>query len=430
MAATDLHLNPTSRFGGRLAVPGDKSISHRYVLLGSLAEGQTTVTGLAPGADVAASVACLQALGAHITRPAPDSVVIKGRGRHRLAPADGDLNCHNSGTTMRLLAGIVASHPFRSRLTGDASLSRRPMRRVIEPLAAMGAEISARDGRPPIEIIGGALHGIDWTPPVASAQVKSAILLAGLAAEGITTVHEPLPTRDHTERAFGLFGIEHESRPGVTAVRGGQWPTAPTATLRVPGDPSSAAVWAAAAASRPGWSVEIDGVCLNPLRLGFVHALSRMGASVRTTETGRVGGEAVGTMVVTQGAPKLAVIEPSLVPSLIDELPVLAATAALGGGLRVTGAAELRVKESDRISALADGFRRLGVRLTELPDGFEIEGGQRPSGGQADAHLDHRLVMAFTVLALSATGPTHITGANAVAVSYPAFHADLVRLTE
>ena len=430
MAATDLTLFPASRYGGRLAVPGDKSISHRYVLLGALADGTTHVSGLAPGADVASTVTCMQALGAQITRTGPDALQIKGRGRIRLAPADGDLNCGNSGTTMRLLAGIVAGHSFRSRLIGDASLSRRPMRRVIDPLSAMGAEIHSRDGRAPLEIIGGDLTGIDWTPPVASAQTKSAILLAGLSASGTTTVREPLPTRDHTERAFSLFGIDHQSRPGSSSVKGGQLPTAPSGTLRVPGDPSSAAVWAAIAASHPGWSVEIEGVCLNPLRLGFVHALSKMGADVRITETSRAGGEAVGTLRIGHAAPKLAVIEPAVVPSLIDELPVLAAAAALGGGLRVSGAGELRVKESDRIASLADGFRRLGIHLTEKPDGFDVEGGQRPTGGLVDAHFDHRLVLAFTVLALSATGPTTINGANVVAVSYPGFHADLIRLAQ
>lgn len=428
MAATQLSISPANRFGGHLAVPGDKSISHRYVLFGALADGVTSITGLAPGADVASSLACMHAMGASIARTSPTALEIRGRGRHRLAPADGDLDCGNSGTTLRLLAGIVATHPFRSRLIGDASLSRRPMRRVIDPLMTMGATITSRDGRAPIEIIGGELTALDWTPPVASAQIKSAVLLAGLSAKGTTIVREPLPTRDHTERAFDLFGIKHESRPGYSAVPGGQLPIAPKGVLRVPGDPSSAAIWAAIAASHPGWWVEVEGVCLNTLRLGFVRALSRMGAEVRLTETSRAGGEPVGTVRVAYGSPKAATIDPEMVPSLIDELPVLAASAALGGGLRVSGAEELRVKESDRISSLALGFRALGVHMTEHPDGFEIPGGQRPSGGRVDAHLDHRLVMAFTVLALSATGPTVITGAEAVAVSYPNFHADLVQL--
>lgn len=428
MAATQLTISPTPRFGGRLAVPGDKSISHRYVLFGALAEGTTSITGLAPGADVASSLACMHALGAVIHRTSPGAVEIRGRGRHRFAPADGDLDCGNSGTTLRLLAGIVASHNFRSRLIGDPSLSRRPMRRVIDPLTAMGATVRSRDGRAPIEIDGGDLTAIDWTPPVASAQIKSAILLAGLAARGTTIVREPLPTRDHTERAFDLFGITHDSRPGYSAVTGGQLPQAPAGTLRVPGDPSSAAIWAAVAASRPGWSVEIDGVCLNPLRLGFVQALSRMGAEVRLTELAKIGGESVGVVRVAYGQPKTAVIPREMVPSLIDELPVLAASAALGGGLTVSGAEELRVKESDRISALALGFRQLGVHMTERPDGFEIPGDQRPTGGQVDAHLDHRLVMAFTVLGLSGRGVTTITGADAVAVSYPNFHADMLQL--
>ena len=428
MAATQLTISPASRFGGRLAVPGDKSISHRYVLFGALADGTTSITGLAPGADVASSIACMHAMGAAIHRSGPGALEIRGRGRHRLAPADGDLDCGNSGTTLRLLSGIAASHRFRSRLIGDASLSRRPMRRVIDPLTAMGATVISRDGRAPLEIDGGDLTAIDWTPPVASAQIKTAILLAGLAASGTTVVREPLPTRDHTERAFDLFGIRHESRPGYSAVPGGQTPTAPSGVLRVPGDPSSAAIWAAIAASHQGWWVELDGVCLNPLRLGFVQALSRMGADVRLSETSKCGGEVVGTVRVAFGAPRMATIGPEMVPSLIDELPVLAASGALGAGLKVSGAEELRVKESDRIASLALGFRRLGVQMTEHADGFEIEGGQRPTGGEVDAHLDHRLVMAFTVLALSASGPTVITGADAVAVSYPNFHADLLHL--
>jgi 3-phosphoshikimate 1-carboxyvinyltransferase len=430
VAATHLTISPSSRFGGRLVVPGDKSISHRYVLFGALADGSSSITGLAPGADVASCLACMHAMGATVHRTGPGTFDIRGRGRHRLAPADGDLDCGNSGTTLRLLAGVVASHPFRSRLIGDASLSRRPMRRIIDPLTAMGAAISSRDGRAPLEIDGGSLSAIDWTPQVASAQIKSGVLLAGLGARGTTIVREPLPTRDHTERAFDIFGISHESRPGYSAVTGGQMPVAPAGVLRVPGDPSSAAVWAAIAASHPGWSVEIDGVCLNPLRLGFVRALSKMGADVRLTETTRAGGESVGTLKIAHGAPRMATIGPEVVPSLIDELPVLAAAAALGAGLSVSGAEELRVKESDRISSLALGFRQLGVHMTERPDGFEIEGGQRPTGGQVDAHLDHRLVMAFTVLALSASGPTLITGADAVAVSYPDFHADLLQLCQ
>ena len=372
----------------------------------------------------------MHAMGATIHRTGPGALEIRGRGRHRLAPADGDLDCGNSGTTFRLLAGIVAGHPFRSRLIGDPSLSRRPMKRIIDPLIAMGATIGSRDGRAPIEIDGTNLTAIDWTPAVASAQIKSAILLAGLSATGTTIVREPLPTRDHTERTFDLFGITHDSRPGYSAVTGGQLPVAPKGVLRVPGDPSSAAIWAAIAASHPGWWVEIDGVCLNPLRLGFMQALSRMGASARMTETARAGGESIGTVRIAYGAPTAAVIGPAMVPSLIDELPVLAASAALGAGLRVTGAEELRVKESDRISSLALGFKALGVHMTELPYGFEIEGGQRPTGGKVDAHLDHRLVMAFTVLALSAAGPTLITGADAVAVSYPNFHADLLHLIQ
>ncbi len=248
--------------------------------------------------------------------------------------------------------------------------------------------------------------------------------------DGATTVREPMPTREtaHTERAFELFGVAHTSAPGSCRVVGPQQLTAQSETLRVPGDPSSAAVWAAAAAAMPGSAVQIDGVCLNPLRLGFVRALERMGASIKLESTGDAGGEPVGTITVAYGAPRAAVITPDEVPTLIDELPVLAAAAALGAGLEVSGAAELRVKESDRITALVRGFRALGLDADERPDGFVIHGGTRPSGGQVDAAHDHRLVMAFAIVSLAASGPTVIDGAGSVAMSYPAFLEDLESL--
>jgi 3-phosphoshikimate 1-carboxyvinyltransferase len=324
------------------------------------------------------------------------------------------------------MAGILASQPFASRLVGDESLSRRPMLRVITPLNAMGAGITAADGRPPLNIVGSPLHAIEWTTPVASAQVKSAILLAGLYASGTTRVHEPLATRDHTERAFPVFGLTVSSQGLSRAVAGGQQAVAPSHTLEVPGDPSSAAVWAAAAAGIPGSRIQIDDVCLNPLRLGFLRALERMGAAVEIRETGLgTGGEPSGSLIVSHGPARAATITRAEVPSLIDELPVLAASAALGGGLTVSGAAELRVKESDRIAALVAGFHALGLAAEEQPDGFISPGGQRPEGGRADACGDHRLVMAFTIVALGARGPSTISSADSVAISYPGFAADL-----
>jgi len=303
----------------------------------------------------------------------------------------------------------------------------------------MGAAIGSRDGRAPLVIRGGNLTPITWRSPVASAQVKSAIMLAGLSAAGRTIVVEPAATRDHTERAFPTFGLSSSTvtdpavigPTGATAVSvdGGQRATAPGDVLHVPGDPSTAAVWAATAAALPGSSVELLGVCLNPLRLGFIRALERMGAIIEIDVTSEIGSEQVGTIRVRHGSHRSTVIDHAEVPSLIDELPVLAARAALGGGLEVSGAEELRVKESDRISALVTGFRALGVSADERPDGFVIDGTRQPRGGIADAAHDHRLVMAFTLVSLGALTPSTVTDAGAVAVSYPDFARDLARLS-
>jgi 3-phosphoshikimate 1-carboxyvinyltransferase len=423
-----LTVAPARAARGALAVPGDKSISHRYVLLGALADGMTEVSGLAPGADVAATIACMRALGVRIETPGDGHVSICGRGRGALAPPAGVLDAANSGTTMRLLAGILAGCPFQTTLTGDASLSRRPMRRVIDPLTAMGARIVSTGGHAPLTIHGGALRPIAWHSPVASAQVKSCVLLAGLAADGRTSVHEPQRTRDHTERALPVFGGRVDVDRLTVAIEGSQALAAPGSPLLVPGDPSSAAVWAATAAALPGSDVRIEGVCLNPLRLGFVAALERLGARVDIARETVRAGEPVGSIRVRHEAHGRTTIAADEVPGLIDELPVLAARAALGGGLEVSGAGELRVKESDRIHALVTGLRRLGVDAVERPDGFAIDGRTRPTGGEVDAAGDHRLVMAFALVGLGASGPTTIHGAEVVSVSYPAFAADLARL--
>ncbi len=419
---------PGRSLRGRLRVPGDKSISHRYVMLGAISKGETTITGLSPGADVAATLGCLAALGVAITRIDHDSVRIAGRGLAGLAPPDAPLDAGNSGTTMRLLTGILAGCPFTTTLTGDASLSGRPMRRVIEPLTAMGAAIASHGGRPPLSVTGGSLRSIRWRPPVPSAQVKSAILLAGLSADGTTSVEEPAPTRDHTERAFPLFGIRAETAGLVVSVTGGQTPAAPAFALDVPGDPSSAAVWAAAAAALPGSAISIDHLCLNPRRLGFLAALSGLGAHCVIEPGHEVAGEPRGSIRVEHRTVRPFVIGPADVPGLIDELPVLAAAAALGGGLEVSGASELRVKESDRIAALVAGLRALGVEAAERADGFIVSGGRRPTGGLADAAGDHRLVMAFALVGLGASGPTTMTGADVVGVSYPGFDRQLEAL--
>jgi 3-phosphoshikimate 1-carboxyvinyltransferase len=428
VASRRLVIHPVRRFRGALRVPGDKSISHRYALLAGAARGTTSVTNLAPGADVAATLVCLERLGVKVDRTDASAVRIDGLGWGFEAP-DAPLDAANSGTTLRLLAGLLAGLPFRSTLTGDASLRRRPMQRIIDPLTAMGAEIASADGRAPLTVGGGQLRAIDWQPAVASAQVKSAILLAGLQARGRTTVRECAPTRDHTERAFPLFGLEIVSAGLDVSVDGAQTPVAPRDRLLVPGDPSSAAVWAAAAAAVPGSVVRIEDVCLNPRRLGFVAALRRMGAHVTIHEKDERAGESVGTIEVVHDQHTPTTIGPVEVPGLIDELPVLAARAALGGGLEVLGAGELRVKESDRITALVTGLRALGVDAREQPDGFVIEGRRRPAGGTADAAGDHRLVLAFALVASGAAGPSTITGADAVSVSYPGFEHDLGMLT-
>ena len=431
MRGPELLIHPAHAVRGTIRVPGDKSISHRYAMFSSIARGETRVAHLSPGADVASTIGCMRALGACIEHTELGAICVTGRGRRGLRAPAAPLDCGNSGTTMRLLSGLVAGHPFPSTLIGDASLSGRPMRRVIDPLTAMGARITSDNGRAPLQIHGGDLSAITWTTPVPSAQIKSSVLLAGLHANGTTTVKEAVSTRDHTERAFRAFGVDIATGDCACSLEGGQELSAPAGPLDVPGDPSSAAVWAAAAAALPGSSVRLDDVCLNPLRLGFVGALRRMGASIDVESGREQAGEPVGWLRVAHGSHEDATIEGDEVPSLIDELPVLAARAAHGGRLVVRGAAELRVKESDRISALVRGFRQLGVDADELPDGFIIDGRTgRAAGGTADAAMDHRLVMAFALVGLGASGPTTITGADVVAVSYPDFESDLASLLQ
>ena len=328
---------------------------------------------------------------------------------------------------MRMLAGVVAAHPFVTTLAGDASLSRRPMRRIMEPLARMGARIEAATGeRPPLTIHGASLRGIDYEPPVPSAQVKSAALLAGLQAEGHTRITETTPTRDHTERALTAFGVDVARHGSTISIHGEQ--SYGGMTARVPGDISSAAFLMVAAAALPGSDVTIERVGLNPSRTGIIDVLERLGASVESEQTDVWQGEPVGRIRVrAQGIGRLD-LGADAVPGVIDELPVLAALATAGGELRVTGASELRVKESDRISALVSGLRAMGADADELPDGFHIRGATPLRGGHVHAHDDHRLAMAFAIAGLAARGPVTIDGAHAAAVSYPSFFSDLERL--
>ena len=425
-----LRIAPANSIRGRLRPPGDKSISHRYLMLSGVAKGTTEITNLAPGADAAATVECLRALGVEVAPAGDFAVRISGSGWDGLRTPPVVIDAQNSGTTLRLLSGLLAGRPIVATLTGDESLRRRPMARIVEPLTAMGARITATNGTAPVSIDGGGLHGIEWRPSVASAQVKSAIMLAALSATGESAVLEPHATRDHSELAFPAFGLECAVSGKTVRVPGGQEANAPaTGQLAVPGDPSSAAVWAAAAAGLPNSDVTLDGVCLNPRRLGFVEALRRLGAEIRVEVERMAGGEPVGSVSVRHAGHGSCEITADQVPDLIDELPVLAGRAALGGSLEVSGASELRVKESDRITALVAGLRALGVEADERPDGFVVRGG-RPLGGTADAAGDHRLVMAFAIVGLGSVNGVTITGAEAVSVSYPAFAADLERLRQ
>jgi 3-phosphoshikimate 1-carboxyvinyltransferase len=375
-------------------------------------------------------MACLSALGVEITESREsDGMVwfVEGRGLGGLQPPSRAIDAGNSGTTARFLMGVLAGHAFPATLAGDDSLSRRPMRRVAEPLALMGARIDTTGGCLPATVTGGRLRGITYAMPIPSAQVKSAVLLAGLHAEGETVVIEPQPTRDHTERALAAFGADVSIGPGRVCVTGGR---ALTATcVEVPGDPSSAAFWAAAAAGLPGASIVVEGVGTNPSRTAFLEVLRRMGARVDVDVVGGASsGEPQGTLIVRHESLRPVVIHPLEVPGLIDELPALAALATHGGGLSVTGAGELRVKESDRIAALAAGLRALGADVEESSDGFRVNGARRLTGGVADAAGDHRLAMAFAVAALGAEGESIIRGAEAVAISYPGFFESLERL--
>jgi 3-phosphoshikimate 1-carboxyvinyltransferase len=428
MSATKIA--PARRLRGRLAVPGDKSIAHRYALLAALADGRSTLTHFAPGADCRSTLACLRGLGVEVDEGTDGTVTLLGRGFGRLRSPSAALDAGNSGTTMRLLAGVLAGHPFSATLTGDASLSRRPMGRVIEPLTRMGASVDAPDGHPPLSIHGARLRAISHEPPTPSAQVKSAVLLAGLHADGTTTVLEPAATRDHTERALTAFGGRVDVAGLRVSVNGGQ--RLHGQELRVPGDFSSAAFWLVAAAALPGSRVDIEDVGLNPTRTALLGVLQRFGARVHVDVTASSAGEPRGNVSVEGDRTGSLDLGPDEIPGLIDELPAIAALAAHGGSVSVRGASELRVKESDRIAALVAGFRALGINADERADGFVVAGpstgSERPSGGRADARGDHRMAMAFAIAALAAERPSTIDGSEVVNVSYPGFFETLSRL--
>jgi len=398
-------------------------------MIAALAHGPSRLGNYAPGADCHSTLACLRALGVSITEDGT-TVTVMGRGLSRLGPPAGPLDAGNSGTTMRLLAGVLAAHPFVTTMIGDESLSRRPMRRVIEPLGLMGCRIDSTDGRPPLTIHGTTLQAITYRSVTPSAQVKSAVLFAGLQTPGTTTVIEPARTRDHTEHAFTAFGGSVRVEDGGRRVSiDGPQPLVGQ-QLTVPGDFSSAAFWMVAAAARPGSRVEIEDVGLNPSRTALIDVLRRFGAHVTVEPTEGAAGEPRGTITVEGDRIGRIDITPAEVPGLIDELPAIAALAGHGAEVSVRGAAELRVKETDRIAALVAGLRALGISADERPDGFVAgEAGRSTVGaGPADARGDHRCAMAFAIAALAGQSPSQILGADAVVISYPGFFDTLGRL--
>lgn len=429
-------IHPAKALSGGVETPGDKSISHRYAMLAALADGTSELRHFAAAADCHSTLECMRALGAKV-KVEQDVVKITGHGLHGLKSSSRALDAGNSGTTMRLLAGILAGQKFATKLTGDESIQKRPMKRVVAPLREMGAQITAReDNFAPLEIRGGALRPIDYQLPMASAQVKSAILLAGLFADGETSVTEPGRTRDHTELALAEFGAPVEKARRTIRIRGmasnGGAKLRPV-SMDVPGDLSSAVFFIAAASLLPNSSLLIHNVGLNPTRTAILDVLMQMGASIQMLSLKSEHGEIIGDLAVKSAELRGGVIEGPQIPQVIDELPMLAALGPFTEeGVEIRDAAELRVKESDRIAALAENLRRMGARLEERRDGLRVEGrgAGKLRGAEIDPKGDHRIAMAFAIAALAADGPTTISGSECAAVSYPAFFEDLTRLAE
>ena len=414
---------------GRIAVPGDKSISHRALLLGALANGVTRIQNFLPAADCLATLACVHALGVEVERLSKTDLTVQGRGLRGLIEPKNVLDCVGSGTTMRLLAGILAGQPFYSVMTGNEQLRRRPMGRIAEPLRTMGATVLGRDSDrlPPLTIRGGNLHGIDYRLPVASAQVKSAILLAGLYAGGPTVIHEPSPARDHTERMLAAMGASMEVQGSRFKVQSSKLSGL---DIVVPGDISSAAYFVAAACLVPGSEVIIKGVGVNPTRTGFLDALTDMGANIMVENRREVSGEPVADVVVRAGDLRSVEVGGDQVPRMIDEFPILAVVASQAGGMTVVrDAAELRVKETDRIANIATELRKLGAHIEERPDGFVVEGPTPLVGTRVNSHGDHRMAMSLAMAGLVAEGETTIDGAECIVDSFPGFEETLAALT-
>ncbi len=414
-------ISPARRVSGSVRIPGDKSVSHRYAMLASVAGGVSRIHNYSTGADCQSTLGCMRALGIEIGKKEND-VEIHGKGLDGLKEPAGTLDAGNSGSTIRMLSGILAGQPFRSRIAGDESLSRRPMERIMKPLAEMGAAVSAHNGKfPPLEIQGGPLKVIDYTLPVASAQVKTCVLFAGLYADGTTVVREPVRTRDHSELALREFGAEIKSAGGVISIEGR--PKLEGRELMVPGDLSSAAFFLVAALILPGSELILQAVGLNPTRSSLIDFLTSMGAEIKVPQIQEAGGELIGNLKVRGGRIAGGVIEKALTAALIDEIPVLAVLGALSeSGLTVRDASELRIKETDRIATMAENFSRMGVSMEVLPDGFHVPGKQRFHAAEVDSFGDHRIAMACAVAALAADGNCTVDNAEAASVSYPEFY--------
>lgn len=418
-------VSPAKAVSGIVSLPGDKSISHRYGMLASIAEGTSTIANYSTGADCQSTLSCMEALGARIERGEYNQVIIHGGA---LQEPKAQLDAGNSGSTIRMLSGILAAQPFTSSIAGDESLARRPMARVIKPLTEMGASIEARDGTyPPLTLHGRPLHGIDYSLPVASAQVKSCVLLAGLFAQGDTIVREPVRTRDHTEIALREFGADIASEKRVITLRAG-------AKLRgrelfVPGDLSSACFFLVAALLMQEAELVIQGVGVNPTRSALLDYLAGIGASIKILGVQQHGGELIGDLRVRASRLHRGAIDGALTAALIDEIPALAVLGAATGGLTVRDASELRVKETDRIATLESNFKRMGVTMETTADGFHLAGGQKFHAAELDSCGDHRIAMAFAVAALAADGPCSIAGAESAGVSFPGFFDKLREIT-
>lgn len=423
-----MRVEPAPALVGHVAVPGDKSISHRAVLVGALCEGETRVTGFGRSGDTEATVRAARALGVEVEDEGPDALTVRGVGLRGLGQPGHPIDCGNAGTLMRLLAGILAGQRGRFELVGDESLSSRPMERIAEPLRRMGARVETTDGHAPLVVEGAELAPITYELPVASAQVKSAVLLAGLFARGETTVVEPLPTRDHTERLLELAGAPVRRRPRSVSIAGVE--RLALGALEIPGDFSSAAPLLVAAAIIPGSDVTVHGVALNPRRTGLVDVLERMGARIAVYNRRLIGGEPAGDVEIRSSELVGTTVTAEEVPLLVDELPLFAVAAAHARGASVVrGAGELRVKETDRIAGVVEELRRVGAHIRATADGFRVRGvPARLRGGPFDSRGDHRLAMLGAVVGLSSREGVELAGADAVDVSFPGFFDLLPRL--